>query len=107
MKLKIACSLRSRLVGLRRYERLDGALLLVPCRDIHTFGMKRPIDVAFVASDGTVLESHLAVAPRKRLRNRRASATLERYASEDAWYMAGDIVEMSFGDCPQNSFPSR
>lgn len=35
---------------------------IAPCRQVHTFGMRFPIDVAFCGSDGTVL--HLAAALR-------------------------------------------
>ena len=95
MRVEIACTMRSRLLGLYGRNAFDGVLLLVPCHDIHTFGMRRPIDVAFVASDGAVLEVHRNVAPNKRLRNRRAAATLERFSSEDSWYQPGDLIRQS------------
>ena len=92
MNVEIACTLRARLMGLYGKDAFDGVLMLVPCNDIHTFAMRRPIDVAFVAADGAVLESHRAVTPNRRLRNRRAAATLERFASESAWYVPGDRI---------------
>lgn len=95
MRIQIACSLISRLLGLRGRDAFDGVLLLVPCNDIHTFGMCRPIDVAFVSADGAVLESHRDVAPNRRLRNRRASATLERFSTDDAWYEPGDLMQQN------------
>ena len=91
MRIEIASSAHARLRGLFGREAFDGILLLVPCNDIHTFGMHRPLDVAFVAADGTVLEAHRGVVPNRRLRNRHASATLERFASEDTWYEPGDF----------------
>ena len=95
MRMEIACSLRARLMGLYGREAFDGVLMLVPCNDIHTFGMRRPIDVAFVAADGAVLEAHTHVAPNRRLRNKRAAATLERFSKEDAWYAPGDLIQQS------------
>ena len=95
MRVEIACSMRSRLMGLFGRDAFDGALMLVPCNDIHTFGMRRPIDVAFVASDGAVLEAHRRVAPNRRLKNRRAAATIERFSTEDAWYEPGDLIQHS------------
>lgn len=95
MRVEIACSLRSRLMGLFGRDAFDGVLMLVPCNDIHTFGMHRPIDVAFVASDGAVLEAHRDVAPNRRLKNRRAAATLERFSTEDVWYEPGDLIQHS------------
>lgn len=97
MRVEIACSMRSRLMGLYGRGSFDGALLLVPCNDVHTFGMRRPIDVAFVAADGVVLESHRSVAPNCRLRNRRAAATIERFSSADPWYEPGDLLRQSLG----------
>ena len=93
MNLEIACTMRSRLLGLFGRPGFDGVLLLVPCHDIHTFGMSRPIDVAFVASDGTVLEAHRGVEPCHRLKNREAAATLERHAAPDPWFEPGDRIQ--------------
>lgn len=88
--LEIACTMRSRLKGLLGRTSFDGVLLLVPCNDIHTFGMRGPIDIAFVAHDGTVLETHCSVGPNRRIKNRRAAATLERFASDEPWYAPGE-----------------
>ena len=71
-------------------DTLDGVLLLVPCGDIHTFWMRRPIDVAFLDSSGVVIESHRGVGPNRRLRNRHAKATLERFADNADWFEPGD-----------------
>lgn len=40
-------------------------LYLVPCPWIHTFGMRFPIDVAFLAADGRVLGIHEALRPNR------------------------------------------
>lgn len=89
MNVQIACTLRARLTGLCGRDTFDGVLMLVPCNDIHTFTMHRAIDVAFVTADGVVLEAHRDVPPNRRLRNKRAAATLERFASEEAWFYPG------------------
>lgn len=39
------------------------ALLIVPCRAVHTFGMRYAIDVVFLARDGRVLRVCPRVAP--------------------------------------------
>lgn len=93
MRIEVACTLASRMRGLLGRESHDGAMLLVPCSDIHTFGMRGPIDVAFVSSDGTVLESYRNVAPGCRIRDKRAIAVLERFASDEEWYEPGDAVQ--------------
>lgn len=93
MKVEVACTLASRMRGLLGRASHDGAMLLVPCNDIHTFGMRKPIDVAFISSDGTVLESYRNVAPSCRIRDKRATAVLERFASDEEWYEPGDAVQ--------------
>ncbi|WP_251177862.1 DUF192 domain-containing protein [Adlercreutzia agrestimuris] len=71
----------------------DKTLLLMPCNDIHTVGMRHHLDVAFLDADGRVLQVHQNVGPFKRLRNRRAVAVLERFTScRSAWYEKGDVV---------------
>ena len=73
----------------------EDALLLAPCRDIHTVGMRRPIDVAFVDKTGRVVEAHRAVGPLRRLRNASAAAVIERFAACGPWFQPGDRVGLS------------
>ena len=95
MKVEIACSLAARLRGLAGRDSFDGALLLVPCNDVHTFTMRRQIDIAFVAADGAVLESYRNVLPMRRMKNRKAVAVIERYSSRERWPTTGDVLELS------------
>ena len=93
--LACACTLRARLRGLLGLDGYEGVLMLAPCRDIHTFGMRFPIDVAFVSEAGEVLEVHRGIMPRRRLRCRKAVAVLERASNENApWYRKGDRVRL-------------
>ena len=46
---------RSRRRGLLGRDHVDGVLVLRPCRQVHTFGMQFPIDVAFCDRYGFVL----------------------------------------------------
>ena len=96
MELEVACTLRSRLLGLFGRSGFTGVLMLVPCHDIHTFGMRHSLDVAFVAADGTVIEAHRNVASRHRLKNREAVATLERFSTETRWFSPGDCIQDEF-----------
>ena len=50
--LDVADSLAARLRGLRGRDGVEGALLLRPCRSVHTLGMRFPIDVAFCRRAG-------------------------------------------------------
>lgn len=49
--LEIADGRRERTRGLLGREGIEGAIYLTPCRSVHTFGMRFPIDVAFVDAD--------------------------------------------------------
>jgi uncharacterized protein len=49
--LEIASSYRARTKGLLGRDSVDGALLLSPAGSIHTFGMRIPIDVAYLDRD--------------------------------------------------------
>lgn len=101
MELEIASTMRLRLLGLFGRPGFAGVLMLVPCHDIHTFGMKGPIDVAFVAADGTVIEAHRNVAPCHRLKNREAVATLERFTADSRWFVPGDRMQDEFKRSPE------
>ena len=53
--LEVADRLGSRLRGLIGRDGLDGAILLRPANQVHTFLMRFPIDVAFCDRDMTVV----------------------------------------------------
>lgn len=48
---------RARSKGLLGRDGLEGAIVLRPCRWVHTVGMRFPIDVAYLNRDGTVLKT--------------------------------------------------
>jgi uncharacterized membrane protein (UPF0127 family) len=54
---EIPTTRRERRRGLLGREHVDGALVLRPCRQVHTIAMRFPIDVVWCASDGRVLRS--------------------------------------------------
>jgi len=56
---EVARRVRERTTGLlgRNQESMTGALVLRPCRQIHTLGMRFPIDVAFCDREGVVLRT--------------------------------------------------
>ncbi|MFH9861720.1 DUF192 domain-containing protein [Streptomyces sp. NPDC017202] len=53
--LEIAASYRARTRGLLGRDAVEGALLLSPAGSVHTFGMRMPIDVAYLDRRLTVL----------------------------------------------------
>jgi hypothetical protein len=67
--------------GLRGRDDFEGALMLRPCRQVHTFGMRFPLDVAFCDSDGLVL---------------RVATLSARRVSRPVW-KAGFVVEARAG----------
>lgn len=91
-------------IAARPWQRLRGLLgknwgadelLIVPCKDIHTVGMRRPIDVAFVDGSGRVIESWRRVKPWRRVRNRNAVAVIERFSVDGVWLNPGDCVRIA------------
>lgn len=54
---EVAESRRERRRGLLGRESIEGALVIEPCRWIHTIGMKFPIDVAYLDPDGVVVKT--------------------------------------------------
>lgn len=55
--LEVARGAARRAKGLIGRDGFDGALLIEPCRSVHSFGMRFPIDVAFVDADLVVLRA--------------------------------------------------
>ena len=119
MRLCLATTLIARARGLLGRRRAwlgdDGALMIVPCSSIHTFGMREKIDVAFLGADGMVLRSEEEVLPMRLLGCRKAVAVLERFSPENspdgclsslasAWVRAGDSVGLKrvFGNSVQS-----
>src|SRR4051812_23032087 len=93
---EVAESRRERTRGLAGRDELEGALVLRPCRQVHTFGMRFPIDVAFCDRAGVVL--HVScLAPRRMSRVvwRSAFAIEARSGSFERWKLQpGDVVEI-------------
>jgi uncharacterized membrane protein (UPF0127 family) len=55
---------RARRTGLlNRTSMADEAMVIAPTNAVHTWFMRFPIDIAFVAKDGTVLKTYEAVPP--------------------------------------------
>jgi hypothetical protein len=94
-KLLLATSVLGRLRGMLCERCGQDELLLAPCRDIHTYGMRHDIDVAFFSSAGEVVMSERNVKPGRRIRCKDACAVLERVADDDlGWYQEGQRVMM-------------
>jgi uncharacterized membrane protein (UPF0127 family) len=96
---EVARGLRERtqgLLGRRTSDDVIGAFVLRPCRQIHTLGMRFPIDVAFCDPRGVVLRA-VTVAPWRVTRVVwRSGFVVEAAAgSFDRWQLRpGDTVEV-------------
>jgi len=64
-RLEAAFDSATRKKGLLGRDRLEpgGGLVIAPCGGVHTFFMRFPIDVLFVARDGRVVKVRPAVKP--------------------------------------------
>ena len=82
-RLVVARTFPERLVGMRGRAagagRGHGVVLAFPdCSSVHTWGMRRPLDIAFADADGEVLLLREGVAPCRVLWCRGARIALER-----------------------------
>lgn len=91
----VAATPLMRLRGLSGRPPDDTVMVLPRCRDVHTFTMTCPIDVAFADKDGVVQRVYRSARPGMRLRRRDASFVLERFAREGPWFERGDCVRIS------------
>ena len=93
---EVAVSHRLRSKGLVGREDFEGALILRPCRQVHTVGMKFPIDVAFCDRYGFVLHRSTLVPRRvSRLVWRSYFAIEARAGSFERWKLEpGEVIEV-------------
>jgi uncharacterized protein len=98
-RVRTALSLMDRTIGLLGTDRLpDGeGLWLKPCRSVHTFFMRYPIDVLFIDQEGTVLRCGTLPPWRLSAWIRRAEGVLELPAgtAQRSRTVVGDRIEMN------------
>jgi uncharacterized protein len=77
--IPVAEDFRTRLLGLawRDRERAGPGLLFPRCSSVHTFGMRFPLDLYFLDSEGRVISVRRRVPPRRVVWRRGAAAILE------------------------------
>lgn len=94
---EVAVSRKDRRRGLIGRDRIDGVLVIRPCRHVHTFGMRTPIDVAFCDRYGFVLHITCGLRPGRVSRPVwRSYFAIEAPAGAfDRWRLKpGDVVEV-------------
>ena len=99
---EVAATRAARRRGLLGRDRVDGALVLRPCRQVHTFRMRMPIDVVWCADDGRVLRVATMAPGRVSRPVLRARFVIEAAAgATDRWRLrVGDPLEVIVADDP-------
>jgi uncharacterized protein len=94
--VEVADGRRARRRGLLGRDGIEGALLLRPCRSVHTVGMRFPIDVAYCSDELEVLAVRRMARWRIGKPRRRAGAVIEAEAGAfDRWGLhVGDRLEV-------------
>lgn len=92
--LELATTARERLRGLLFTDPDDVTRLLIPCHDVHTFGMRYPLDIAFISRDGEVLKVYRGVSTMRRLKQKGASLVAERFSRDGDWLKEGDVIRI-------------
>lgn len=64
--------------------------MLARCGSVHTYGMRYPLDLAFVSPEGLVLKACRGVGAREVHADAGAACVLERPASEGPWPDVGE-----------------
>jgi len=100
-RVEFALDSKSRRRGLLGRDVFDrgSAIVIAPCSAIHTFFMRFAIDVVFVARDGRVLKTYVAVPPRRIAFSLAAFAVIEFPAGaiSGLHVTPGDIVRLVDG----------
>jgi len=99
MELVLATGLWMRLTGLLKNDRCTHgeALMLAPCKSIHTVGMRTAIDVAFLDTNSVIVASERNVPPVRLRSHPRAVAVLERRSDPGQdWPSTGESLSISF-----------
>ncbi len=93
---EIAETRSTRRRGLLGRTELEGALVIRPCRCVHTIGMKFPIDVAFLDGDGVVMKTLQMPQHRLGLPVPKARLVIEaRAGAFSRWGLnVGDVIEV-------------
>ena len=93
---EVADTGRARRRGLLGRDDFEGALVLRPCRNVHTACMRFPIDVAFCDAEGVVLRTVSLVPWRVSPYVHQAAFAVEaRAGAFERWHLrAGDRVEL-------------
>ena len=99
---EVADDRRARRHGLLHRDGFEGALVLRPCRWVHTVGMRFALDVAYVDAEGTVVKTVRMARHRVGFPVPKATWVIEAQAGAfERWGLSiGDVVELRDGPDP-------
>lgn len=107
MKIVVASTFFQRCLGLipKQFQRgglsaallepssLQSSALFFPrCQSLHTIGMLRHVDIAFIDAQSCVIKSCRAVPPLRIVSCAGADAALERFSKDSRWPQEGETV---------------
>ena len=96
MKIKTVSTYYARMKGLlgtSQHQLEFDALHLIPCRGVHTYGMKYSLDLAFLNKKGEVIACKRNVPPNEACSSPKGTrSVLERPASPCPWLQPGDYI---------------
>jgi uncharacterized membrane protein (UPF0127 family) len=94
----VADTAAARRRGLIGRGHIEGAFVLVPCKWIHTVGMRLDLDVAYVDREGTVIKTERLAPWRVAAPVRHSATVIEAVAgSFERWNLqVGDRVEVRY-----------
>jgi uncharacterized protein len=97
---EVATDRAARRRGLLKRDGLDGALVITPCRWVHTVGMRFPVDVAYIDAEGNVVKTARMARHRIGVPVPNARWVIEAEAGAFArWGLRpGDVVELRDGE---------
>lgn len=97
---QVASTRAERRRGLLGRDDFEGALVIRPCRAVHTIGMRFPIDIAYLDADGVVMKTLQMRRHRLGLPMPRARFVIEAKAGAFArWGLrVGDVIEVRDDD---------
>ncbi|MGN0301808.1 MAG: hypothetical protein ACI4BI_02925 [Anaerotardibacter sp.] len=92
----VASGFFDRALGMLIPRSSDAILVLIPCKSIHTFFVKRNLDIAFISKEGLVLFSERNVRPGRLIKQKGALCVFERCSDiQKSWFETGQYIGLS------------
>lgn len=99
MQASVCETFLRKLRGLLWGHKSPGDIVLVRCSGIHTFGMRKAIDVCFVSRECKVLRAMRNVLPGQTVSCKDAYLVVERFVQQnEAWFKEGQIIHIEEGE---------